>query len=136
MPCGLLHYAARLNLGVSQQGEYVVIGRTITVTLALCVALAGCAHGSRSGNAANELDRLANGFIATLTEQERATLKKAEETDLPMFHFGAGSRVRQLYFGPDGEGRKAFCTPGAYCDIDRESMRIVERAWQIIRGAG
>lgn len=112
-----------------------MFGRTFAATLILCVTLAVCAHKAHA-QAANDLDCFAQSFIATLSEQDMAAFKNAEKADLPLFHFGAGSRVRKLYFGPDGEGRKAFCTPGAYCDIDRESMRIVERAWQIIRGVG
>lgn len=113
----------------------LVAPNNFAATLIVFIALAGCAHRP-ADQAKNELDRLAKGFIATLSEQDVAMLKKAEKADLPMFHFGAGSRVRQLYFGPEGEGRKAFCSPGEYCDIDRESMRIVERAWQIVHGVG
>ena len=112
-----------------------MLARTFFRALILCVTLAGCVNEA-SAQATNDLDRFARNFIATLSEEDVAAFKKAEKADLPLFHFGAGSRVRQLYFGPDGEGRKAFCTPGAYCDIDRESMRIVERTWQIIRGVG
>lgn len=112
-----------------------MLGARLAAVMAVCMALNGFAHGEVSAPGTN-LDRLARGFIGTLSEEDVRTFERAERGDLPMFHFGAGSRVRQLYFGRDGEGRKSFCTPGAYCDIDRESMRIVERAWEIIRDAG
>lgn len=109
--------------------------RTIAAAFIASITLIGCAHPARD-QPASALDRFAEGFIATLSAENLETFKKAENIDLPMFHFGAGSRVRQLYFGPDGEGRRVFCKPNEYCDIDRESMRIVERAWQLIRGVG
>jgi hypothetical protein len=112
-----------------------VLGVRPAAVVVVCLALTGCAHSGGSGPDAN-VDRLARGFIQTLSEEDVAAFRNAERSDLPMFHFGAGSRVRQLYFGADGEGRKFLCTPRRYCDIDRESMRIVERAWQIIRDAG
>jgi hypothetical protein len=102
--------------------------------VAIGVAVAGGAHAGTTEK--TDIDRLARGFIETLTEEDVAAFKKAAESDLPMLHFGAGSRVRQLYFGPHGEGRKALCEPGAYCDIDGQSMRIVERAWRTLNGVG
>lgn len=110
-------------------------GLRFTAFLVACITFSACAHTAPT-QPASDLDRLARGFIATLSQEDLAAFEKAGKSDLPMFHFGAGSRVRQLYFGPQGEGRKAFCTPDAYCDIDAESMRIVERAWQMIHGVG
>lgn len=102
----------------------------LIAALAVFIALNGLAHASTAHQV--DVDRLARSFLKTLAEKDIADFREAEESDLPMFHFGAGSRVRELYFGPDGEGRKALCTPSVYCDIDAQSMRIVERTWQIV----
>ncbi len=112
-----------------------MFAKTAAAAFIAAFALSGCAHQARDQQE-NALDRFAHGFIATLSKENLEAFKKVEKADLPMSHFGAGSSVRQIYFGPDGEGRRAFCTPNESCDIDRESMRIVERAWQIIRGVG
>jgi len=103
------------------------------VLLVISIALAsGCVHSTNR----DQVDRLARGFLDTLSQSDMDALIKASKDDLPMFHFGAGSRVRQMYFGPDGQGRKALCVKAQYCDIDKQSMRIVERTWEIIQGAG
>lgn len=79
------------------------------------------------------MDRLARSFIGTLSPADIEVFRRSSDSDLPRFHFGAGSRVRHLYFGPGAEGRKTLCRQDDYCDIDRESMRIVERTWEIIQ---
>ena len=81
------------------------------------------------------LGQLAREFLDTLSEKEKAAFLRASKDDLPLFHFGAGSKVRELYFGPRGEGRALLCQNKDPCDIDAESMRIVERTWEIIHGA-
>jgi hypothetical protein len=109
--------------------------RCVVLVLVACVVgAAGCAHGGFREQAL--IDRFAMGFVGTLSQDDKDAFANARKGDLPMFHFGAGSRIRELYFGPTGDGRKAFCRPDHFCDIDRESMRIVERTWEIIHGAG
>ena len=81
------------------------------------------------------MDHLARDFLETLSSNDRAVFLNAGKNDLPLFHFSAGSRVRQLYFGPGGEGRRLLCKNKDPCDIDGASMRIVERTWEIIHGA-
>jgi hypothetical protein len=104
------------------------------VLLVISMALAsGCVHSTNRDQ--SQVDRLARGFLVTLSQSDKDAFIKASKDDLPMFHFGAGSRVRQMYFGPDGQGRKALCVKVQYCDIDKQSMRIVERTWEIIQGA-
>ena len=111
-----------------------MIGTRLVAIATFLLALGGCVHSDVASVSA--VDRLARDFIDTLSEEDVAAFRDAERSELPMFHFGAGSRVRQLYFGPDGEGREALCTPTTYCDIDSQSMRSVERAWSIIHGVG
>lgn len=103
---------------------------------AICIAVAllsGCAHLDRHKD--SEIDRLARIFLQTLSPRDMDAFREAGKDDLPMFHFGAGSRVRQMFFGPDQEGRNSLCPRSGHCDIDAESMHIVERTWEIIHDA-
>lgn len=70
-------------------------------------------------------------FVAGLSMSERKSFLEASRTDLALFHFGAGSRVRERYFSSNSEVRQASCGTNmhAYCDIDGASMIIVEKAW-------
>jgi hypothetical protein len=74
-------------------------------------------------------------FVASLTASERQEFLHASQSDLALFHFGAGSRIRARYFSSNSSVRKAFCgiNQNAYCNIDGASMVIVEKAWQQIR---
>ena len=79
-------------------------------------------------------------FVASLSDSDRAEFLRAREEDLPMFHFGAASRIRSRYFviSENSDVRKAFCPadPNAYCDIDEASNAMVRKAWEQIQRSG
>ncbi len=96
------------------------------VMLVIGIVLPSCCVHSTNRDQ-SQVDRLARAFLDTLSQSDKDAFIKASKNDLPMFHFGARPRVRQMYLGPGGEGRKALCIKAQYRDIDKQSMRIVER---------
>ena len=93
----------------------------------------------RDPSASDVVKKATGEFVASLTPSERKEFLDASRDDLALFHFGAGSQVRERYFSsPDSVVRQAFCSndPEAYCDIDSASMVIVVKAWELIRAEG
>lgn len=110
-----------------------VISKLVVMIISIVLA-SGCVHSMSRDQ--SQLDRLAAGFLQTLSKSDKAAFGKASRVDLPLCHVGAGSRVHQIYFGPDGEGRTALCARAEHCDMDKQSMRIVELTREINHDAG
>ena len=104
------------------------------ILLFAAVLAGGCAGAPARESPDAARDRFAREFLQTLAPDEVEVFRQAKREDLAMFHFGAGSRIRSLYFhGRDSPGRAAFCVADAICDIDAESNRIVVRTWELVQ---
>ena len=75
-------------------------------------------------------------ILSSLSDENKATLRKTKKDDLIMFHHGWGTGIRNHYGLWRGNDKLIETACGKGCHPDHASMVIIEAVWSALQHEG
>jgi hypothetical protein len=75
-------------------------------------------------------------ILGSLSDEDKATLRKTKQDDLIMFHHGWGTGIRNHYGLWQGNDKLIESACGKDCHPDDASMVIIEAVWSALQHEG